>query len=643
MNKKNKKSEEPKIYAANNKKGSISRKEFIGAVGALTAGAAILPTNTFAEKIKSTDSNTKAFKAHKGSITSISYSPDGKILASGSEDNTIKLWSMPEGKLIKVLKGHYKYVSSMCFSPDGKILISGGADKKINFWEVSDGKLLKSLSEHKESIKSISISPDGNMLASSGADQISNFWSIPKLSSLISGDQSISKLRTWRNFRFLEPNINKEWNISEDIIVRVGNFKIQIINTSGKLIKKRLMYWRDKTICISPDNKYIAIGSLGPVYVYELPNLKRVAKIKSLSSVDSIVISQKNKMMVSSIGTQIIVTGFPKEGKKKFVTDDSDIIKSLYFSEDEKFLFSENDLGIKKWTVKNGTLTSPVEFQTKLIEAVSFNPNGEMIATVGDNGSVKIYSRSDGKLIKTLKGDYDSINSVCFSPDGTMLAFVSNGNAISSWSIPEGNLLHTLMETTSDINSICFSPDGKIMASGGLNKTIYLWSLPDGKLLKILDGHKNSVNSVSISPDGKILVSGSSDNTIKLWTLPDGEPCFSLFDPALTEKTKTMEIKQMGPATETVPCGTPIPPGATCICNCVASSITYPGTEMICTCNTITVPVGTSLYGNYTCVCNTIVVGTVCSCDSVCTCDSVCSCNNHRSTYTYYTTYWHPN
>jgi hypothetical protein len=92
--------------------------------------------------------------------------------------------------------------------------------------------------------------------------------------------------------------------------------------------------------------------------------------------------------------------------------------------------------------------------------------------------------------------------------------------------------------------------------------------------------------------------------------------------------------------TFTLPCGTPIPPGATCICDCVASSRTYPGTEMVCTCDTITISAGTRLEDNWSCVCNTVQT---CTCDKVCTCHGVCSCNNHATYYTTYYTYWHPN
>ncbi|MCC5644224.1 serine/threonine protein kinase, partial [Nostoc sp. CHAB 5824] len=75
--------------------------------------------------------------------------PDGKTLASGSEDKTIKLWDVSTGKALKTLTGHSSKVNSVVFSPDGKTLASGSEDKTIKLWDVSTGKALKTLTGHR--------------------------------------------------------------------------------------------------------------------------------------------------------------------------------------------------------------------------------------------------------------------------------------------------------------------------------------------------------------------------------------------------------------------------------------------------------------------------------------------------------------
>ena len=142
--------------------------------------------------------------------------------------------------------------------------------------------------------------------------------------------------------------------------------------------------------------------------------------------------------------------------------------------------------------------------------------------------------------------------------------------------------------------SISFNPDGKLLASGSYDKTIKLWEVPSGKLIKTLEGHEADVKSVSFSPDGKLLASGSYDKTIKLWEVPSGKLLSVFFDPKVTEEDcKGVTFKYINEygqvVTYTLPCGSPIPPGATCICNCIPGSLPRPtpspgGTYQYCTC-----------------------------------------------------------
>ncbi|MDF5718440.1 MAG: AAA family ATPase, partial [Rhizonema sp. NSF051] len=109
-------------------------------------------------------------EGHSSIVYSVSFSPDGKTLASASFDNTIKLWNVATGKQIKTLSGHSNSVNSVSFSPDGKTLASASADKTIKLWDVATGKQIKTLSGHSNSVNSVSFSPDGKTLASASFD-----------------------------------------------------------------------------------------------------------------------------------------------------------------------------------------------------------------------------------------------------------------------------------------------------------------------------------------------------------------------------------------------------------------------------------------------------------------------------------------
>jgi WD40 repeat protein len=103
---------------------------------------------------------------HTGWVVSVSFSPDGRLLASGSEDGTIKLWRVEDGSLVRTLTGHTVPVISVSFSPDGRLLASGSLDKTIKLWRVADGSLVRTLTGHTVPVISVSFSPDGRLLAS---------------------------------------------------------------------------------------------------------------------------------------------------------------------------------------------------------------------------------------------------------------------------------------------------------------------------------------------------------------------------------------------------------------------------------------------------------------------------------------------
>jgi WD40 repeat protein len=115
---------------------------------------------------------------HRQAVVSLAIAPDGTLLASGSKDNTIKLWSLPDGALITTLSGHTNAIAGLAFSLDGKTLISGSADFTVKLWNLADLTLLDTLQGHAAAVRDIAISPDGTYVVSSSEDQTLNLWSL---------------------------------------------------------------------------------------------------------------------------------------------------------------------------------------------------------------------------------------------------------------------------------------------------------------------------------------------------------------------------------------------------------------------------------------------------------------------------------
>ena len=415
------------------------------------------------------------------------------------------------------------------------------------------------------------------------------------------------------------------------------------------------------TLAFSPDGKLLVSGGAdGAIKLWALPEGKLLATLTGHSGgsvgVAGVAFSSDGKLLASGgADSTIKLWTLPKDKPLTTLGGHTGWITSVAVSPDGKLLASASrDNTVKLWGLPEGklltTLTGHGNSITAWVVSVVISPDGKLLASGSGDKTIKLWALPDGKLLTTLTGHLGRITALAIGPDGKLLASSGADNSINLWTLPQGNLLTTLRSERS--LSLAISPDGKLLASGGGDHGIItLWALPEGKLLTVLAGRSGGVNALAFDPAGKLLASGSTDGAIQLWPLPRGESSRCLWDPDATAAgTQAKTYRQMGPNIVTAPCKTPLPPGATCICNCVAGAIHYPGRETVCVCDTITVAASAALPAGVVCICDTISVGTyrfslpqghkqqfsgtVCTCNTICTCDTISTSSGGH--------YWYP-
>ncbi len=118
----------------------------------------------------------KTLEGHGNTVRSVAFSPDGKYLASGSVDSTVKLWQVEAAREARTLAGHKDMVTAVAFSPDSRYLASAGIDETVRIWEVNTGREPRTLTGHTSEVYSVSFSPDGRRLASASLDGTVRIW-----------------------------------------------------------------------------------------------------------------------------------------------------------------------------------------------------------------------------------------------------------------------------------------------------------------------------------------------------------------------------------------------------------------------------------------------------------------------------------
>lgn len=192
---------------------------------------------------------------HTASIYSLSQSQDGQTLASGSADNTIKIWDVPTGKLLRTLQGHKAPVWSVVLSRDGKTLISGSADNTIKIWDVSTGTVLHTLTEHTNIVYSVALSPDQQTIVSGSQDFTIKLWNAKTGELIRTLSQPEGHLNTVRAVA-ISPDGQQIASASWEKNIKLWNLQ------TGRLLRT-LNGHSDKVVAIAfLNNQTLASGSL---------------------------------------------------------------------------------------------------------------------------------------------------------------------------------------------------------------------------------------------------------------------------------------------------------------------------------------------------------------------------------------------
>jgi WD40 repeat protein/tetratricopeptide (TPR) repeat protein len=463
-------------------------------------------------------------EGHTDVLWGVAYSPDGKLIASGSTDRTIKIWR-PDGTLVQTLDGHEFAVTSLAFSPDGKTLVSASLDNTVKLWRMKEtgefeNSPYKAIDGHSQGIYSVNYSPDGEFIVTGSADNTVKIWRPNgELVKILRGHTGEIN---WVTF---SPDGQFIASASQDQTVKIWNREGNLVttlptNSTGVT-----------SVVFSADSQYLALGNRsGAVQLWHnigsnAQNQFNYRLEKTLRNHTATVWNlsfSPNSKYLASAGDDNAINVWSLDGKLvQTFKGHNDAVSSIAFSPDGKTLASASwDKSVKLWSLEPTSL--PVlKAHEGSIASVAWSPDGKMLASASRDNTVKLWKhyKKDGvsstSLDKTLVGHSDLVQSVSFDPFGKFVVTGSNDKTVKIWNL-DGSLAKTLTGHNDKVRSVAWSPDGSLIASASQDKTIKLWNR-DGQQLKTIPGHNSWVNNVAWSPDGQILASASDDKTVKLW------------------------------------------------------------------------------------------------------------------------------
>ena len=482
---------------------------------------------------------------YSGAVFCTQFSPDGRYLAVGGENDQVMIVDVATQQKVTDLVSDHQYVSNLVFSPDSKTLLVGHErpENAIKIWDTSTWEESATFSHVTERIDyhDLVFSPDGRYLVVASTQNAIKFLDVT----------------TWQVVKEFEGHTRGTYQVifslDGSLLVSAcddGSLRLWDVET-GDSIKTIRGYRENVAIDLSPDGALIAFSGWGEgvqvwavspaatssspaptpapqaaadVSPIALDSAADVELLYTLSGhsdrVITLAFSGDGAYIASSSRDETIKLWNLQSGQEVHAFSMDEVVKNgIAFSPDGSLLASPDAI----WDVESRQVVHTLERGRHVPALVAFSHDGSLLAVALGDQPIKLWDVASGQVMRTFDNEaYNVARSIEFSPDDALLAEGGNGGTVRLWDVENGHIAGILEHgNESHIHDVAFSPDGSVLASGGTDYTVRLWDVASGQAVHTLR-HQDCLYSVAFSPDGTILAAAGCERTVRLWDVENG-------------------------------------------------------------------------------------------------------------------------
>jgi WD40 repeat protein len=408
---------------------------------------------------------------HVGAVRSLATSPDGRRVASSSDDASVRIWDLASGEELLCLRGHTGPVHCVTFSADGQAVVSAGTDGTVRIWDIETGAQRQCLDEHTGWVASVAASPDGRWIVSGLDDATVRVWATD-----------------------------------------TGQQRLCLHHPS-----------RVAVVACSPDGRLVASGAEDhTVRLWDIESGSERGHLAGHKGpIRSLSFATSGSMLASGADDGTLRVWNMPAGDVRLTMEHGGPVNGVVFEADARALLStgENDT-VGRWDVRTGQRRGFLSLRSKMpMQTLALSPDGRWLLSGSDDGLVRMWDVE--QVVKS------NIHMDMWDMETMATREIRVAAETEAAGEPRA-VVRELRGHTHQVRTLVYSPDGHWLASGGDDRNVWIWDADTGAPLRCLTGHQETIRSLAFSCDSRWLASGSEDATVRVWNVSSGQQRLTL-------------------------------------------------------------------------------------------------------------------